>query len=505
MADPISLAVGTAVLNATGSFAVANAVSTAVFWTVTAAPLAIGAVVMEQRASQYRDGLSGLNDDRSLQVAVPEAAPEANVILGYGTLAGRPIFQKGGEDRRPYFYIGRELAWHECDGLDSIFINGTRVYIDGDGVATSVPFNDGTTAFIEVSFRAGTLDQAIDPIIAADFPSVESTFRQRGHCTVFMKAHYGTGATRDDQEDKHRELYGDGGFNPIFRVRGAKVYDPNAIGQSLSDPTTWAWTENRSLNLAWYLNYKFPGFYDNYINWDLWAEAARIDDEWVYTKAGEAIRSNTASGVVPDSQPIAEVIAGLLSAGGGKLVRQASRYYVVPAAKRNRVGAITRFNVRGTIQYTKALGIADRVNEVRCEFFSTERNNRIAPAPVIRVEADVTADGQERPRTVRLPFTERHERAQRNAQRIYNEGRIGETLTLGCDITALDWHAGDVVAVDLPTIYTGALTGEWEILRKAFDGDLRHYVLALRKYDSTVYDFDPQTDEQDFDVEAAIE
>lgn len=501
MADPISYAVGTAVLSATGSFAIASATATAAFWAVTAAPFVLSAVLAEQRASQYRDALSQLNDDRGLQIAVPEAAPEALTILGYGTLAGRPIFQKAGEGRRPFLYIGREFAWHECDGLDSILINGTRILVDPvTGEATSTPFSDGSTSYARFSFRNGSLDQALDPLVAEVFPEIEATYRHRGHCTLFGEFHYGDGADRDAQEDKHRFLYGDGQFQPLFRIRGAKVYDPNRIGHSLSDPTTWEWTENRSLNLAWWLNRKFPGFYDR-INWEFWAEAARYDDEYVFTKAGEAIRRNTASGVIADSQPAEEVIAGLLSAGGGKLIRAASRYYVVPARKRAPVGTLHKANLRGGLRYNRDKPVGELVNEIRPEFFSTERGYKIVPAPIIRVDADVTADGMERPRSIRLPFTERHERAQRNAQRIYNEERVRETAQAGCDITALKWRAGDVITLDLGDLYTGRLTGQWEILKKAFDAEMRGYVLDLRKYDSTVYDFDPPTEEQDFSVE----
>jgi hypothetical protein len=111
------------------------------------------------------------------------------------------------------------------------------VFIDSNGLATSVPFSDGGNVYLKVSFRNGSINQAIDPIIAADFPSMPATFRQRGHATLVMRAHYGFGSGFQEQDDDHKRIYGDQGLlQPLTRFRGAKCYDPRQSGHVLDDP-----------------------------------------------------------------------------------------------------------------------------------------------------------------------------------------------------------------------------------------------------------------------------
>src|SRR5690606_38031483 len=134
------------------------------------------------------------------------------------------------------------------DGFENLFINGHTVFIDQDGFATSVPFRDGDRKYIEVSFRRGTLDQSVDPIIARDFPDMPATFRQRGHATIVIKAHYGFGSGFEAQYEDHKRVYGDqGALQPLVRYRGARVPDLRRGGVSLGDPSTWVWSDNAAL------------------------------------------------------------------------------------------------------------------------------------------------------------------------------------------------------------------------------------------------------------------
>jgi len=499
MADPISMAVGTAVLTSTGSFAVASAAVTA-FWATAATValnVAVSSVVADRQRRARQNSQRIVGDDRSLQQSIPEPAPEHYRLYGYAFLAGTPFFLRGGEENRPYLYRGVALAGHECDGLDSVWINGTRVLIGNDGFATSTPFNDGVTQFIKVSFRSGTLTQAIDSILSADFSSLPSTYRQLGTCTAVIKAHYGTGANRDEQEDKHRELFGDGEFVPLWRVRGAKIYDPRDVTQSLGDPSTWQWSRNAALVIADYLVWKYPSIS---IDWDRIAEAADICDLTVRSKAGEAFAQFTMDGVIRAGDPPQDVINDLLSSCGGRLIRQEGKYHVRPAQIETPVGTIHAGNLRGGIQFNNGLPVGQLVNELKPEFFSPERGYKMVPGPVISVPADVTADGERRSRSERYPFTETSPRAQRLASIEYKEGRIQQTVTLGVDLSAFKWAAGRTVMLDLAQ-FNPVLTGQWRILNRPWSDGLGGYTLQLKKYDASVMDFDPATDEQDFEID----
>ena len=500
MADPISFAVGSAIIGAGGSFAVASAVATVAFYAVTAAPFIIPAVVADKQRRALANARGVVGDDRALQQAIPQAAPAHMLLLGYAHVAGTPFFIRGNEDLRPYFYKGLLLAAHECDGLDSVWINGTEVFINSETYeATSTPFNDGVQNFLSVSFRNGSIDQAIDPILAADFPDLPSTYRQRGNCTAVVKAHYGTGDDRDAQDDKHKELYGDGNFEPIFRVRGSKVYDPRDPMQSVSDPSTWAWSRNAVLNAAHYLCWFYKGM-RNRIDWDRIADGANIADQEKLTKGGVYFPQFTVDGGIFSTDPVQDAVSDLMSACGGRVIRKAGKVYIYPNQKEQSVGTIHAGNFRGQVQYSNGLPIGQLANVFKPEFFSPERGYKIVPGPVIRDTAAITADGEERERTERYPFTETHERAQRLAMAEYLENRVQETVTLGVDLDAVQWDAGRVITLDLAR-FMPQLTGQWRIIKKSWSDGLLGYVLQLKKYDGAVLDFDPQTDEQDFEAE----
>jgi len=501
MGVAVGTAVGSALLASGASFAVASAVVTA----LPAIALAAGAVVTsqiiaERNRAQFGSGYSLINDDRGLQQDVPLAAPEHLYCSGYATLAGRQFFKRGGEANRPYFWVGKLLAAHECDGLDALYINNTRILIDPlTGYATSSPFNDGAMSFIEVSFRNGHIDQAIDPIIARDFPDIPSTFRQRGHCTIVIKAHYGDGANAQAQDDKHKALYGDNAFNPISRVRGAKPYDPRDPNQDANGPSTWVWTQNAVLNIAHNLCLRFPEMRAR-MDWAKIKDEAEICDRFIATKAGEKLRQYTMDGVISSADDASAFITSMLSSCGGQLIRTQGKIHIMPAHRKLAVGTLSLKNHRGGIQYHGDNSLGETVNEVRPEFMSPERNFKIIPGPVIRKQADVDADGVERPITARFPFTERHERAQPMATRIYKEGRVVETVSTGCNISALKWEAGHVIMLDMASLFP-KLIGAWEILTNKLDKRTGEHQLNLRRYDETSMDFDAATEEQDFVVE----
>ena len=507
MAFTVGLAVGNALLAGGASFAFASAVVTALP-TIALIGAATAYNVITTKRAASASGAGAVSDPRGLQQSVLDAAPEHGLGLGYATLAGKPFFIRGGEANKPYFWVGVLLAAHECDGLDSIWINGTKVLIDpATQLATSSPFNDGVTSFIEVSFRNGDIDQAIDPIIARDFPDMPATFRQRGHATAVLKAHYGTGEDRDAREDKHKTLYGEGQFTPLYRFRASKVYDPRALNQAADDPSTWAWTRNATLNTVHYLCWKFPGMRAR-IDWDAVARAADIDDEIVFSKAGRAMARHTVDGVVSDGDEAAGVIRALLSANSGRLVRQASGLSVMPATQRRPVGTLHAGNIRGDIDYSRDMALGETVNTVKAECIIPGAtadgggNFQMLPLPVITDAAGLAADGQERAVSPQLTFTEEHERGQRIAARIAREARLGETMTTGCDLSALAWKVGETITLDLAHILP-RYSGEWELMKIGFDARAGHYRLDLRRYDSAIEDYNPSTDEQSFQLAEA--
>lgn len=500
----VEVAIGQALLSAGASFATASAIITALpTVALAAASIAATTVIAERQRAAFSGTFSQINNDRGLQQDTPDASPEHLMLLGYATLSGRRFFIRGGEDVRPYFWLGRLLAAHEIEGLDAIYINNRRIVIDpATGFATSPPFNDGVTQFLEVSFRNGSLDQEIDPILARDFPDLDDTFRQRGHASIVFKGHYGTGGSTAAQDDKHKELYGDGPFNPIVRAKAAKVRDPRNPNHDPDDvplyPETWTWTENAVLNAIHGFCWKYPEMRSRW-DWERTRDEADICDEFFRTKAGEALRRYTLSGALNSGDDPAQLIDAMLTSCGGQLLRNQGKLYIMPAQRKKPVGTLHKGNLRGTIRFFRDRADGDLINEVRPEFMSTERNFKMVPGPVIRNEVAIAEHGVERPEAARLPFTERHERSQLIATRIANEADLDEQFSGGVDISGMGWRAGQVITLDLSEWFP-RLTDEWEILQRRFDDALGGYRLELRNYDPAIMNFNAQNDEQPFEV-----
>ena len=85
---------------------------------------------------------------------------------------------------------------------------------------------------MKFSFRNGTRTQAIDPILAAQFPELGAGFRQRGVATLVVEADWGADL------DEYQLLWGSlGRPNPTLILRGVPVYDPRDPTQFLpADP-----------------------------------------------------------------------------------------------------------------------------------------------------------------------------------------------------------------------------------------------------------------------------
>jgi len=495
----MATAVGTAV--AMTAFHAGASVATVTALTVNAA--AIGSAIITAasigyslyQADQMRQGfdaMTGISNDQGLQLPVKQAIPPQRLILGSGTSSGAVFFSHGDEDSRPYVYFGYLLANHECEGLEAIYLNNHKVLIDENGDATATPYNDGSTSFIKASSRNGSIDQAIDPIIAADFPDMPSTFRQRGHTTIVVKAHFGA------DRDAHELLYGSSGFNPIFRIKGARIYDPRDPTQILADPSTYKWSDNASLCFMHFLRWKWPHLLER-INWDQVAIAADIDDEWGFTKSGLAYRKGTVNGVVQSHEDGTEVIQSLLTANSGKLIIDEGKMYPVPAHRKLSVGTFHDGMLKGGISFTPHKPYGELVNTMKVEFMAEDRDNKFIVGPVIQDVAAVTKDGGERERSIRLPFTETHQRAQMIANRSLKDGRQEKQLVAGSTIECLAWRPGQVIEVDLQSY--PLVNGRYEIISKTWDEQMNGYSLELLEYADSIHDYDPANDERDFELD----
>lgn len=431
--------------------------------------------------------VKGLGIDEGQKATVQQAVPSQRLIYGRA-LVGGPIFFY--ECKPPYLYIGIVLASHEIDALETILINGKEVGFDGSGAAATVNFVNGTTPYVYRSVRLGTSSQAIDPILAADFSELPSTFRQRGHATVVLKCYYGSSA------DDHEKYWGSGAPQFLFKVRGMKVFDPLDASQSTSDPTTWQWSNNASLCLAHYLTYE-KGCNRSWsaIDIDALRVAAAADNESVTLASGGVEARYTINGVVDLSTDPFETVQNMLTANLGRLIWRDGLYAIRSGVPRDAVWTLNDDSARGDAKVRMHRDRAGLINVVRTVFVAKDREYQTANGPVLRNSSYVTADGEEHEMTLTLPFTDSHTMAQRIGKAVMERSRFGKQVTRSESLDALRLSAGDVVNIEFG--FLSSLGGTFEINSCKLNHETFEIEIEAEEYSDSIYDWST-ADEQAF-------
>jgi hypothetical protein len=468
--------------------------------------LAAGAAQLGLQAyslSKVRKNVAPLNDQGAIQQVLKQSIPPQRLVLGRATTGGALFFYRA---KRPYIWYGILLAAHEIDGFENLFIAGNTVFIGPDGFATSVPFRDGANQYIEVSFRRGTLGQAIDPILARDFPTLPSTYRQRGHATLVIKAHYGFGANFEQRFEDHKRVYGDqGALQPLVRYRGALTPDLRRTGVALGDPSTWVFSDNAAICLARYLTHRWPDTQlvpPDRLNWEAFLRAADECDRWETSKDGTTFRRHTVNGVVQATDDPWDVVENLKTAMGAHVVLDAGKVYPVVRNRREPAGTLHQDMIVGGLTFASEPRDRELANIVKPTFIAPDREFQEVGGPVLRRDDLIAQDGKPREISARGAYVEDHRRMQRIAAAQLAWAREGRTLAVGASIEALSWLPGRIYRVHL----TGPLArvnGLYELISKGWDDKLRGYRLSFAGYNPAATDFGPQ-DEQDFSLDEDV-
>lgn len=427
--------------------------------------------------------------DEGQKATIQQAVPSQRLIYGRA-LVGGPIFFY--ECKPPYLYIGIVLASHEIDAVEKIYINGKEVGFDGTGAASTVNFVNVTTPYVYRSIRLGTAAQAIDPILAADFPELASTYRQRGHATIVLKCNYGSDA------DDHEKYWGSGAPQFLFLVRGMKVFDPREPTQSAADAATWAWSDTASLCLAHYLTFN-KGCARSWDAIDLaaLAQAASDDAQSVTLASGGVEARYTINGVIDLATDPSEVVLNMLSANLGRLVWREGVYSILSGVPRTAIWTFNDDTGRGDMSVRMHRDRKGLVNKVRTVFAAADREYQTVNGPVLRNAGYVTADGEEHEVTITLPLTASHTMAQRIANVIMERSRVGRFVSRRESIEALRLSAADIVNIEVG--FLPALGGCFEINSLRLDHETFEFEIEAEEYAASIYDWSA-ADEQVFSI-----
>lgn len=463
-ADPVSLIVGIGTwIGVVGQFLVQ-----------------IGVGLLLSAASygiQYLLSQGGKQQDQAQQTQtqgtqIPEYDGLLEVRRGYGTVvnAGGVFFSKtvivAPSVTAPNRWVfGLALSEGICDGLVSLIINGVECPVDAAGVPQIAPWNTGTTTYFSASFRSGTETQAIDPLIAARFPTPPADFypdatdrttrwaefRQKGVATLVLDMEWGADA------DQHIELWGVGGIPQLqAKFRGLRLYDRTDASQDPNDPTTWVWRETATIAIEDYLVAEIGGQVDRA---DIADEAAQesigVDGGWVPTLDGVQRRGRVNGVVYAGESPI-DVLGAMLQQNRGTLSKSAGEYVIRADRPAEAVATIWKGQWRGALTFQNQPDSRAAIDGVVAQFYPAVRFSQAA-------ETAYPASALDDPNATRVTFKfcDSAAEAQRLGFAMLTANAAGRTVSGTFDISVLaatgkanrQLEIGDCVMFDAPSPY----------------------------------------------------
>lgn len=399
-------------------------------------------------------------------VTLPEIDGLLEVVRAYGTTVtpGGVFFKKtyagSGSSTPNHYVLGLALSEGICDGIDALIINGIECVFDGSNVPQTYPWNNGAgSTYLEISFRSGTEDQAIDPIIDAHFDE-DAEFRQRGVCTLVLDMQFGLSVAH------HTELWGTTGIPTLLvRLRGLRCYDRTNPLQNPDDATTWTYSENATVCIEDYLVAEMGGQVDrDDIDHDLAAESIAIDDEWVATLDGLERRGRV-NGLVFSGEANVDVLAAMAQQNRAIISKAQGKYVIRSDRPADPVATIYQGQWRGQVSYRNERETRSAVDGVVAQFYPASRFNQAAETsyPAAAMD-DVDAS------RVTLKFTDSPATAQRLSFGMVKDNQAGKSISGLFDTSVLVapgkanrmLQVGDVVRFEVSSPYD-ALGGLYQV------------------------------------------
>ncbi|MGY4288900.1 hypothetical protein ACVWXO_008120 [Bradyrhizobium sp. LM2.7] len=440
------------------------------------------------------DAVSATLNSQAVQVVERQAIPSKRIIYGEALISGALFFE---DVKPPFLYQGLLLCARKVTQFRSVQIGTQQLVFPEliEGAILTPTAHAGQPNYpgrLKLSLGLGDPNQAIDPLLAQDYTSLDTQFRQRGTARAVLRYDYGADV------NEYTALWGQVARpNPLFLVRGIAVPDPRNPAHILdfdpSDPAataaaeaSWSYSNNAALVQTHYLIQRHGGrIPPSRIDWDKVARAADWDDGLIACNDGSFIRRHTIDGVVTLNQQPATVIGGMIAANRGFILESAGRVWPSSSFPRTAVATIHDGLLSGAVDYRAAKPKRDLVNRLKVRFVAGDREYQQVDGPVL-VRGDLrVADGELLDATLQLPFTMDHRRAQRLQKAFLENARLGRQLAVSCDVALLADCTDDPVGN--PFLFDSVLfakaNGTYLCTQWGFSNNFASIDLVLVEYD----------------------
>lgn len=439
------------------------------------------------------------NDDR--QVAFGRCASA-------GSLKYHNTYGPNGND---YLQLILQLADHECDALEGIFVDGVQKNILADASNSFVTGNavQDFSGRMWVKFYPGTWTQSADPDIVARAPSSgwASSDRGRGICyvRVTLKA--------------DPKVFKTGLPELVFLFRGAKLYDPRkdpsagGVGShAWGTESTYEWSDNVALCAYNYLRgIRVNGSLLAGVNcpaaslpaaW--WMAQANACDELVALKAGGTEKRYRMAGVIDVGTEPRAVLREMLGACAGDLIDSGGVFKLNVGVAQTPMLTITDADImaEGDVEIVPKASRSQIVNTVYGSFLDPSQGYQSASLPPRVSPADQVADGgAEWAEHYNLAFVTSGTQGQRITEIFRRRGRYQRRISFPLRSCFAVLEAGDWVTLNSDRY--GIIGGTFEVLQCQLGRDLVA-VVELAEVSPAIYTWAPSSDELDATAPATV-
>ncbi len=241
-----------------------------------------------------------------------QSIPYRQWCVGRNRLAGAYMLW---EAQGKWLYAVQAIAGHRVKSFNRYWLHDDEVTLQSSG-----QINPGTNYLINVNIynREGRVPETpyTDIVSAIDDPAIWSnSHRGDGQASVAM-------AVRGDKASRQQKTFPYGPPQLSVEVDGALCWDFRDPAQSPTDPSTWKWTRNAAIIMAWHQCFNEFGHRREYTRallpvLDMWKEEADVCDELVPLKGGGFERRYECNGFdTTENDPKAATNAILASCDG---------------------------------------------------------------------------------------------------------------------------------------------------------------------------------------------
>lgn len=207
----------------------------------------------------------------------------------------------------------------EADEIEEYWVDSNKVVPDASGWVSSDPYWRRGEPRLRIHTRRGRATESHYGSLRAAFP--EWTINHRGHGVLSLYAYQ-----MAVKADEFQQTFPNG-VGTVYRmvIRASKIYDPTIAGQSITRPSTWAWSDNLAAIVLDYMHHsdgmRIPA---SLLTTPLalagWRQAVQDSNDLMPLKGGGSEPRYRIWGSYSLEERPADVLTRMLMCGDGRIV-----------------------------------------------------------------------------------------------------------------------------------------------------------------------------------------